>query len=195
MGKYMTTANTITGRYIRQIVSQVDTTPVYGAAFPMWVTATTATTADKWQKVFEFPNIPNFVAGSVVRLYYHVPTRKDSVSWNTWFLEPQISYNGGSAWASLGGAGFDGGGAIYGYTSIGVYRNTILIDPQQSTEFGVQVRILAIPYETGVNQGLGAYGTAIDTISGTAVLDATGINAQQHHTHIIVEELALVRGS
>ena len=191
----MATVNTIAGRYIRQIVSQVDTKSVDAAAFPQWATATTATTADKWQKVFEFPNIPNFAAGSVVRLYYHVPTRKDIASWGTWFLEPQISYNGGSTWASLGGAGFDGGGAIYGYASIGVYRNTILIDPQQSTGFGVQIRILAIPYETGVNQGLGAYGTAINTISGTAALDTTGINAQQHHTHIIVEELALVRGS
>ena len=83
--------------------------------------------------------------------------------------------------------------------SISSFCNTILLDPQATTQFGVQIRIYAKPYSTA---NLVATGSAwinqweINGIrpgnSATAPLARDG---QQHYAHIIVEELALLRGS
>jgi len=178
-------ANTITGRYIRQVERQIDTTSV------------TVTTA--WQPALAFPltSMKPFRAGSIVKLYYYVPCRGDqgAGNWAGIYLEPQISYNGGSTWTSLGGSGY----AVVMSTcpnNIGSYSNTILIDPQQSTEFGVQFKIYARCYQT-VAGGLNSINsnTGVND-GGFRYQDITNIplaaNGQQHYAHVIVEELALL---
>ena len=147
-----------------------------------------------------FPNISGFVPGSLVRLYYHVPCCVPTAPNGTWSFfgfEPDISYNGGSTWQSLGTTGINGIGRLAA-PSIGSYRNTIVIDPQLTSEFSVQIRIWAAPHPlaagTGtLQQAMSGQIAYLDRYSGTALLQ-TGINGQQHNSHIIVEELALVRG-
>lgn len=169
-------------RYIRQIVTQYDDRDY--SVTTSWV-----------QVLNQFTNIPDFSAGSLVKLSYHVPCRNDSTSWGGAFLEPQISYNGGAKWWSLGGSGYE---AVmnYGGNAIGSYFQSILIDPYLSgvsagAGFGVQIRFYATSYDgtTLINTS-----HAINSISGTAVLDPS-INGAQHYAHIIVEELALLSGS
>ena len=173
-------------RYIRQIVTQYDDQNY--SAGTSWV-----------QVLNRFTNIPDFSVGSLVKLSYHVPCRNDSGGWGGAFLEPQISYNGGAKWWSLGSSGYDAvmnyGGGAAGY-DIGSYFQSILIDPYLSgvsagAGFGVQIRFYALAYDgtTLINTS-----HSINAISGTAVLDPS-INGVQHYAHIIVEELALLSGS
>lgn len=173
-------------RYIRQIVTQYDDRDY------------SVTTS--WKEVLNrFTNIPDFSSGSLVKLSYHVPCRNDSVGWGGVYLEPQVSYNGGAKWWSLGSSGYDAvmnyGGGAGGY-DIGSYFQSILIDPYLSgvsagAGFGVQIRFYATSYDgtTLINTS-----HSINAISGTAVLDPS-INGVQHYAHIIVEELALLSGS
>ena len=168
-------------RYIRQIVTQYDDGNY--SASTSWV-----------QVLNRFTNIPDFSAGSLVKLSYHVPCRNDSVGWGGAYLEPQISYNGGTKWWSLGSSGYD---AVMnqGY-AVGSYFQSILIDPYLSgvsagAGFGVQIRFYATSYDGTL---LINTSHSINAISGTAVLDPS-INGVQHFAHIIVEELALLSGS
>jgi len=174
-------------RYIRQIVTQYDDREYI-------ITAS-------WQQVLNrFTNIPDFSSGSLVKLTYHVPCRNESASWGGMYIEPQVSYNGGTKWWSLGSSGYDAvmnmGGA-----AIGSYFQSILIDPYLSgvsagAGFGVQIRFYATVYDiaAGVTTAWINSNHSINAISGTAVLDPT-INGTQHFAHIIVEELALLSGS
>jgi hypothetical protein len=134
-----------------------------------------------------FPAIHDFKAGSLIKLSYHIPMRNDSVSWGGGYIEPQISFNGGATWNSLGSSGFDGGVMQNTAPSIGSYFNSLLIDPQQSSSFSIMVRFFFRSYDGTVmiNQS-----HDINNISGTATL-MTGMNGIQHYAKIIVEELAL----
>jgi hypothetical protein len=165
-----------TGRTIRRIIIQSDT-------------ARYAST--NWMIGPRFPTITGFKAGSLVRIFYHIPGRNDGGNWGGGYIEPQISYNDGISYVSLGSCGHDGGVMNYGGASnansfdIGSYNNTLLIDPQLQTDFSVTIRFYIAPYNsTYVVNG----DNAINNISGTAPL-ATGVNGNQHYSHVIVEEL------
>ncbi len=158
-------------RIIRKSVVQVDTAN-YSAA-------------TSWTLGPSFPIIPNFKAGSLVKLTYHIPMRNDSNSWGGGYIEPQISFNGGINWNSLGSSGYDGGVMNYGSGAIGSYFNSLLIDPNQGSNFSVAVRFYFKSYDGTVliNQS-----HDINIVSGTATIMA-GVNGQQHFAKIIVEEL------
>ena len=167
-------------RYIRQIVTQYDDGNY---------------SCSGWTQVLNrFTNIPDFSAGSLVKLSYHVPCRNDNDGWGGAYLEPQISYNGGAKWWSLGSSGYDA--VMNQGSAVGSYFQSILIDPyligvSAGAGFGVQIRFYARAYDgtTLINTDHN-----INAISGTAVLDPS-INGAQHYAHIIVEELALLSGS
>ena len=189
------------GRYIRQIETRVNETQL------SWSSALGLAEA-AWQasgKHLIFSNIPDFRPGSIIRLYYHVCANSGAITtpaiaWRGFYLEPQISYNGGSTWQSLGASGAVT--IMNTAPSQGSYSNSIWIDPQQSTEFGVQIRIWIHPYHI-VPQASGAANFSYinfseywqkNLVSGSATV-LGGVNGSQHASHIIVEELALVRGS
>jgi len=189
------------GRYTRQIETRVNETQL------SWSSALALPEA-VWQasgKHLIFSNIPDFRPGSILRLYYHVCANSGLITtpataWRGFYLEPQISYNGGSAWTSLGTSGAVT--IMNSAPSQGSYSNSIWIDPQQSIEFGVQVRIWIHPYLVAPQAGGAANASYINfnevwqknLVSGSAAV-LGGVNGTQHASHIIVEELALVRGS
>ena len=183
------------GRYIRQIETRVNETQL------SWSSALGLAEA-AWQasgKHLIFSNIPDFRPGSILRLYYHVCANSGAITtpaiaWRRFYLEPQISYNGGSTWQSLGASG-----AVTIMNTAptqGSYSNSIWIDPQQSTEFGVQIKIYARCYQTvaGGSNSINSNTGVMD--GGTRYQDITNIplsaNGQQHYAHVIVEELALL---
>ncbi|MEX0934631.1 MAG: hypothetical protein WDZ42_02405 [Candidatus Saccharimonadales bacterium] len=131
-----------------------------------------------------FDTITGFKAGSLIKIAYHVPMRNDSTGWGGGYIEPQISFDGGTSWSSLGSSGYD---AVMNNNapSIGSYFNQILVDPEQSLDFSVRVRFYYRSYDGTVTVN-GSH--AINTISGTATL-MSGINGLQHYTKVIVEEL------
>ncbi len=158
-------------RVIRQIDVQTDnTTRNFGTAWALGATFTT---------------IPDFKAGSLVRISYHFPIRNDSTSWGGCYIEPQISFDEGSTWNSLGSSGYDGGVMNSGSTAIGSYSNTLLIDPQQAADFSVTIRFWHRSYDSTATIN-GSHD--VNNISGTATL-MSGVNGLQHFTRVIVEEL------
>lgn len=165
----------LTGRYRRQIYTQVDTLS--------WSATTT------WALGPTFAQVSGFQAGSVIRLDYQIPTRNDSTSWGGGYIEPQVRFNDES-WQSLGSCGHDAGVMSLGYSCIASYQQTIFIDPAINGPFAVQFRFYFRAYEStiGLNNALGH---DINSISGTAAL-MSGNNGLQHYTHIIVQELALL---
>lgn len=166
--------NNLKGLYLRKCVTLVDSTSY------------TVTTA--WSLTCQFSEILDFKAGSKIKISYHMPCRNDSTSWGGAYIEPQVSFNSGSTWFSLGSSGYDANIMNSGSPSIGSYFNSILIDPQISTNFSLKVRFYCASYD----------GTAwinlnhnINAISGNAPL-ISGNNGLQHYAHIIVEELATI---
>jgi hypothetical protein len=164
-----------TGRIIRQIMVESDTT---GRAIPA-----------AWTLGPVFTTMTGCKAGSLIRLSYYVPARNDGNSWGGLYIEPQISFNNGAGYFSLGSTGHSL--VMESYASIATLFNQLLIDPNQTSDFSVKFRFYYLCYNdanTTVNSG-----NAINNISSTATLGLlpnTAINNQnQHYTKIIVEEL------
>jgi hypothetical protein len=133
-----------------------------------------------------FNNINGFKAGSHVKISYLVPSRNNaSFNWGGLYIEPQVSFDNGANWNSLGSCGYDGGIMVSQSASIGSYTNTLLIDPQQTTDFNVRVRFYYRSYaDITIINGQ----NAINVTSATAPL-MSGTNGLQHFTKVIVEEV------
>jgi hypothetical protein len=161
------------GYYSQRAITQVDTT------------SRTSTTT--WTLGPTFETITNFLPSSQILLTYYVPMRNDSTSWGGGYIEPQVSFNGGT-WQSLGSSGYDGGVMRLGQSSIASYYQTILIDPGLSSAFSTQFRFYFRSYDgtVGWNNGVNH---DINVVSGTATI-MSGNNGLQHFMHIVVEELA-----
>lgn len=145
--------------------------------------ARTVTTA--WAIGPTFTNITGFKAGSKVKLTYTVPCRNDDAGWGGMYIEPQVSFNGGASWNSLGSSGYDGNVMVLNGGGIGTYTNVILIDPGMAADFSVQVRFY---YKTYSGTGYVNSQHDLTAVSGSAPL-MSGINGSQHYTKIIVEEV------
>jgi hypothetical protein len=164
------------GRYTRQIIAQVDS-------------ATYNVTAG-WAVGPTFAQLTDMKAGSLIKMSYTVPCRNDSTSWGGMYIEPQINI-AGAGWQSLGSCGYDGNVMNLGNAAIGTYTNSILITPSQAVDFTVQFRLVFRTYD---GAGHINYNHDVNVLSGTAPLMA-GDSGLQHFLHIIVEELAILRGA
>lgn len=163
------------GYYVRQIVCQVDTADrTFGTGWTLMVT---------------LDSLPVCKAGSKLHANYQLPLRNDSYSWGGAYIEPQISFNGGSSWWSLGSSGYDGSVMHESAADIATYSSTLFIDPAAAgvtTDFTPRFRFYAKTYEGSAywngNHDLGA-------TSGTATR-LSGNNGNQHYAKIVIEELA-----
>lgn len=163
------------GRYTRQVYTQVN--------------STSYSFSTTWAVGPTFPVVNGFKAGSLVKITYGMPTRNDSTSWGGGYIEPQINING-TGWQSLGSSGYDAG--VMGMAAlIGSYSQSILIDPGMSTDFSLEIRFYARSYDGTLNIN---GSNEINVRSGTATL-MSGNNGLQHYAHVIVEELAILRGN
>ncbi|MDY2585961.1 hypothetical protein [Winogradskyella aquimaris] len=155
-------------------VSNVQTDQTLRQVSPSWVLGPT------------FDNITGFKAGSHVKISYLVPSRNNAQgSWGGLYIEPQVSFDNGSTWNSLGSCGYDGGVMIQQSAAIGSYTNTLLIDPQQTTDFDVRVRFY---YRSYADVAFINGQNSINNTSGTAPI-MSGTNGLQHFTKVIVEEV------
>jgi hypothetical protein len=133
----------------------------------------------------------DFKANSYIEITYSIPARSNATGWGGYWIEPQISFDGGGTWLSLGSSGFDGN--IMNNTSnsvIGTYTNTLLINPGLSNDFSVNFRFYYRSYAAFVEINSNH---SINTISGTAPRIGGGqVQSAQHFTHVIIKEI-LVR--
>lgn len=128
-----------TDRYLRQYIIQDDQVD------------RSFTTA--WGLGPTFSEITGFKANSLLHLYYLCPMRNDSTSWGGAYIEPQVRFNQGT-WQSLGSCGYDGGVMGRNGTTpyrIVSYRNTLVIDPQQTSDFTAQFRFYCRSYDGTVS--------------------------------------------
>lgn len=163
------------GYYTRQMYTQVDTT---GYNFSTSFSAGPV-----------FANVTGFKAGSLVRMSYHMPCRNDSGSWGGGYIEPQVSFNNGTTWNSLGSSGYDAGVMTLATGDIGSYFNMMFLDPGMTSDFSVQFRFYLRSYDGTLTLNSSH---EINLISGTATL-LPGTAGVQHYAKIIVEELATLK--
>jgi hypothetical protein len=161
------------GYYVRKTV--VQTTPSTGYSF-----------STSWTLAVTFDNIPDITGNSIIEMDYLFPCRNDSASWGGVYIEPQVSFNGGTSWSSLGSSGYDGGVMHLSSQDIGSYYNSMTIDPGISTSFNVRFRFYMRAYD-----GTSTVNVAndINVLSGTATL-LSGNNGLQHYGRINVREIA-----
>lgn len=167
-----TQTNVKSGYYVRQIETQIDTT---GRSATGWVLGPT------------FAQL-SFAGNSKIKMTYHIPMRNDNGGWGGIYLEPQVSFNGGT-WQSLGGTGFES--MTNSNADIFSISNEILLEPGIGSAFTAQFRFYFSPYDGTVHWNRGSSGNDrnINATSGTASLMA-GNGGLQHYMHIIVEEYA-----
>lgn len=164
--------------YIRQVLNLVDTTD--RSATTTWTLGAT------WN-----PYIMK--AYSTLKIYYSYPMRNESTSWGGIYFEPQVTFNNGITWYSLGSRGYDlmslnaGGNIKY-------MENYITINPSQTADFNFGLRYYFRSYDgtVGINNSLGH---DMNANSGTAFFHPTiSSNNYQHYVHFIVEEIASLKG-
>ena len=164
------------GYYVRQFFSDVDTP--------------NRTFGTGWTLMYTTPNHSGFLTGSKLRIFIEIPLRNDSTSWGGAYVEPQISFNGGTTWASLGSGGYDGSVMHNGSSDISTYNRMLYIDPQLhgiSGEYSVAIRFYCRSYD-GNTAWNGSHD--LNSVSGTATAITGAGNYQQHFTKVIIEELA-----
>jgi len=132
-----------------------------------------------WNLGPTFNTINGFTAGSLVKISYLIPIRNVG-SPQTLDIEPQISFDGGTNWNSL-----RSGRQSINNGYFGSYTNTLLIDPQQTSDFSVSMRFYYYSNSSGIFINQGASGS----VSGTAPVVMSGTNGLQHFTKVIVEEV------
>lgn len=165
-----------TSRYIRQSIVHYDTTTYNFST--TWAAGTYTPTY-------------TMKAGSLIKVFLHVPGRNDSTGWGGGYNELQWSVAGAS-YLTLGSGGYDGGVMNNGNQAIGTWNNTYLLDPGQSSDFTVIFRTYHKSYDSTF------------TINGSHDINATSgsasggepnlTNINQHFMHMIIEEYALLRG-
>lgn len=164
-----------TGYYTRQIINEIDTTGrTVGTTLALMYTGTNRT---------------DFKAGSLIRIWYHLPLRNDDAGWGGAFILPEISYNN-STWFGLGNSGYDGNVMEGTSSSIASYDNTILVNPALdgiTTDFSVKVRFWARAY-SGTLIWNDSHGFAEAGSTGSA--SSASANANQHYANFTIEELA-----
>lgn len=143
------------------------------------------TITNTWTAGPTFNTVSGFKAGSKVKITYSIPSRNDDLTWGGLYIEPQVSFNNGATWNSLGSTGYDGNIMNNDASSIGTYTNVLLIDPTQSSDFSVKIRFYYKSYTgtTWINTQ-----HDLTAVSGTAPL-MSGVNGTQHYTKVIIEEV------
>lgn len=175
---------TLNGRYVRNIQIETNTT--------------TYNFSTAWAQgpLFDpFAGVP-LKAGSLVRLFYHMPCRNDYTGWGGGYIEPQFRINGG-AWITLGSSGYDAGvmhssAATGNANSIGSYNNTLIIDPNQAADFTIDFRFMLRSYE-GTLILNGSHDINNTSATGTWAHTALTIPDKyvwQHFASVRAEELA-----
>lgn len=171
MSKARNNANT-DGYYVRQSIIQVD--------------SANTSVGTGWTLVKTFDTIPDIKANSLIEMDYLIPARNDDTGWGGLYIEPQVSFNNGTTWSSLGSCGYDGGIMHSGSADIGSYYNSMTIDPQMTSDFSVKFRFYMRSYSSTTSV---SGSNEVNNISGTATL-LSGNNGLQHYSRINVREIA-----
>lgn len=132
-----------------------------------------------------FSTLNGFKAGSKVKITYSIPSRNDDLTWGGLYIEPQVSFDNGATWNSLGSSGYDGNIMSLDAGAIGTYTNVLLIDPAETSDFSVKVRFF---YKTYTGSAWINTQHDLGAVSGTAPV-MSGVNGAQHYTKVIIEEV------
>lgn len=167
--------------YIRQILTLIDSSASRSAG-------TTWTLGATWSP---YP----MKAYSTLKIYYMWPARNESTSWGGIYFEPQVTFNNGTTWYSLGSRGYDMMSLNAG-GNIKWSDNYLYVDPGQTADFTFGLRYYFKAYDgtVGLNNTSG-YNHDINVTSGTASFHPSiSDNNNQHYVHFIVEEIASLKG-
>ena len=166
-----------------------------GKVYTGHVTSTFTRTSNTLADAFTTSAYSGFTGGSDIEFYMYVPTRNDSTDWGGAYIEPNLSFDGGTTYYSLGSSGYDGGvmgksQLIHNYTKSYWIKNSTSNIPSSGT-FGVRFKLRFCPYENSttltingshdINGKTGTYNFIDNGIE-------TGYNRYQHYCHWIIKE-------
>ena len=144
--------------------------------------------------VFTGANHSGFTGGSHLELMYYMPTRKDGTGqWNGLYIEPQISFDNGSSYYSLGDCGYDGGimfngaSAIHNYINCMWFQNSGTQIPSSGT-YTVKLKFRASEYTTAGTGYINGSHSVNGRVSATTLANTSNIDKYQHFTHWILKE-------
>ena len=104
-------------------------------------TSSYSTASGSFVDLVTFGNYSGFSPNSILEFYYHIPCRNDTGGWGGCYIEPNISFDNGGTWLSLGTTGYDGGVMTYSSANtIHYYDNTIMLYPQRSSSYTVRIK-------------------------------------------------------
>ena len=144
--------------------------------------------------IFTGANHSGFTGGSHLELMYYIPTRKDGASrWNGIYFEPQISFDNGSSYYSLGDCGYDGGtmfngaSAIHNYINCMWFQNSGTQIPSSGT-YTVKLKFRASEYDNAGTAYVNTSHAINGRVSATYLGDTANIDRRQHFAHWILKE-------
>lgn len=134
-------------------------------------------------------NLTGFKGNSLIELFYHVPGRNDSTSWGGMYVEPNVSFDNGSTYSSLGHTGYDVV-MVYNSNTILSYNNTIWINPNQTADFTMKFKFRFCSYDgtTYINGIRDINDAGTETSGSNSNFLTTDDSHLQHFFHIIVKE-------
>ena len=154
------------------------------------VTVSSGSAAD----VFTGANHSGFTGGSHLELMYYMPTRKDGTTrWNGMYFEPQISFDNGSSYYSLGDCGYDGGimfngaSAIHNYVNSMWFQNSGTQIPSSGT-YTVKLKFRCSEYDTNGTAYINTSHAINGRVSATYLANTSNIDKYQHYAHWILKE-------
>lgn len=174
----MSTVLAQSGYYVRQVFSDIDTT--------------SRTASTSWGLMWTAPIHNGFLSGSKVKIHIELPLRNESTSWGGAYIEPQVTFNGGTNWYSMGSSGYDGNVMQLSSSSIATYTRMLFLDPQLhgiSGSFNFGVRIYMKSYDGSVRWN---YDHDLNAVSGSVSNIGGAQNLNQHYCRIHIEELAVI---
>lgn len=166
-----------------------------GKVYTGHITSTFTRTSNTLADAFTTGEYSGFTGGSDIEFYMYVPTRNDSTDWGGAYIEPNLSFDNGTTYYSLGSSGYDGGVMgksllIHNYTKSYWIKNSTSNIPSSGT-FGVRFKLRFCPYTDSstlyingshdVNGKTGTYNFIDNGIE-------TGYNRYQHYCHWIIKE-------
>jgi len=152
-----------------------------------------ATTSGTLSDMLTSSQYTGFTGGSALEFFMHYPARNDTETWSGGYIEPNLSFDNGSNYYSMGTCGYDGGIMMQNGYAILCYNNHYFISNSAtsripSTDYSLKIKwrfaVYSGTYQINgahdINGGSGASSSYVDT--------SATVDRYQHYMHWIIKE-------
>lgn len=152
-----------------------------------------STTSGTFADMLTSSQYTGFTGGSALEFFMHYPARNDTEAWSGGYIEPNLSFDNGSNYYSMGTCGYDGGIMIQNGYGILCYNNHYFISNSATsripdTDYSLKIKWRFATYSGNyqinashaINGGTGYSQNYVDT--------SATVDRNQHWMHWIIKE-------